>query len=47
MRRRLIFAIGVMTLALAACNKSSPPPQKPLTPRSLATVELPLPLAWP
>jgi hypothetical protein len=27
---------------LTACNKSSPPPQKPVTPRSIAAIELPL-----
>jgi len=47
MCRRLMFAIGAMTLALSACNKSSPPPQKPVTPRSIAAVELPLRLLAP
>jgi hypothetical protein len=32
----------MVTLMLTACNKSSPPPQKPLTPRTAAAIELPL-----
>jgi hypothetical protein len=47
MGRKLIFVIGVMTLVLTACNKSSPPPQKPVTPRSIAAIELPLRFAAP
>ena len=47
MCRRLMFAVGVMTLALSACNRSSPPPQKPVTPRSIAAIEMPLRLPAP
>ena len=46
MRRRLMFAVGAMTLALTACNKSSPPPQEPVKPRSIA-IEMPLRLPAP
>jgi hypothetical protein len=29
-------------LSLTACNKSSPPPQEPVKPRSIAQIEMPL-----
>jgi hypothetical protein len=47
MRRRVMFAIGVMTLALTACNKSAPPPQEPVKPRGAVQIEMPLQLPTP
>jgi hypothetical protein len=41
----MVFAITVTifaALALAACNKSSSPPQEPVKPRAIAAIELPL-----
>jgi hypothetical protein len=35
------------SLALTACNKSSPPPQEPVKPRGVAAIEAPLPLPAP
>jgi hypothetical protein len=38
-----ITACAIATsLTLAACNKSSPPPQEPVKPRSMASIEMPL-----
>jgi hypothetical protein len=36
----LFVVLGLALIALAACNKSSPPPQKPVTPRTVAQIEM-------
>ena len=43
MPRTSVLMLLLLPFVLAACNKSSPPPQKPVTPRSLVQLE---PLAW-
>ncbi|MFL6689138.1 MAG: hypothetical protein ACJ8IR_02970 [Alphaproteobacteria bacterium] len=40
--RNSFAVLSLALVALTACNKSSPPPQKPLTPRTAIVIELPL-----
>jgi hypothetical protein len=47
MRAEIALVVFVAAFALTACNKSSPPPQKPLTPRGVAQIEIPLRLPAP
>ena len=46
MRAEAKLILAVIACTLTACNKSSPPPQKPVTPRGVA-IELPVRLLTP
>jgi hypothetical protein len=46
MRAKASLLVLIAAFTLTACNKSSPPPQKPVTPRSSA-IEVPVQLPAP
>jgi predicted component of type VI protein secretion system len=47
MRTYLLALAAAASLVLVGCNKSSPPPQKPVTPRGILHIEMPLQLPAP
>ncbi|HSC19370.1 MAG TPA: hypothetical protein VLC74_10680 [Rhizomicrobium sp.] len=47
MRLSRIFALPLAAILLAACNKSSPPPQEPVKPRGFVQIEMPVSVPAP
>ena len=47
MRAKASLLVFIAAFTLAACNKSSPPPQEPVKPRGAVQIEMPLQLPTP